>query len=36
MIVLVHLEVPPERVLETLASRFGISGHEEKRNRHTA
>lgn len=36
MVVLVHLDVPPERVLATLAARFGISGHEEKRSRHTA
>ncbi|MGA0838382.1 MAG: phosphoribosyl-ATP diphosphatase [Pseudomonadales bacterium] len=36
MVLLVHLDVPPAAVLDTLAARFGISGHEEKRNRHNA
>lgn len=35
MVALVHLGVPPAAVLETLAARFGVSGHEEKRSRGT-
>ncbi len=34
LVMLVHLGVRPTEVLDTLATRFGISGHEEKRNRH--
>ena len=30
MVLLTHLDVPPQAVLEELASRFGIGGHEEK------
>jgi len=33
LVMLVHLEERPERVLDKLAARFGMSGHEEKRNR---
>jgi len=33
MVALVHLGVSPAAVLETLAARFGVSGHEEKRSR---
>ena len=33
MVLLVHLGEPPQRVLDVLAARFGISGHEEKRSR---
>jgi phosphoribosyl-ATP pyrophosphohydrolase len=33
LVMLVHLEERPERVLEKLAARFGVSGHEEKRSR---
>jgi len=33
MVMLVHLGVPPAQVLETLADRLGVSGHEEKRSR---
>jgi phosphoribosyl-ATP pyrophosphohydrolase len=33
LVLLVHLDQDPRRVLETLASRFGTSGHEEKASR---
>ncbi len=33
MVMLVHLDVAPGEVLETLQSRFGVSGHEEKSSR---
>lgn len=33
LVLLVHLNQEPAWVLETLAARFGISGHEEKANR---
>jgi phosphoribosyl-ATP pyrophosphohydrolase len=33
LVLLVHLEQDPAWVLQTLAARFGISGHEEKAGR---
>ncbi|MAT84951.1 MAG: phosphoribosyl-ATP diphosphatase [Gammaproteobacteria bacterium] len=33
LVMLVHLDQDPQRVLETLADRFGISGHAEKASR---
>ena len=33
MVMMIHLDVEPARVLGVLEERFGISGHEEKRNR---
>jgi phosphoribosyl-ATP pyrophosphohydrolase len=33
LVLLVHLDQDPAWVLDTLAARFGISGHEEKANR---
>ncbi len=33
MVMLRHLDIPPEKVLETLAGRFGIGGHQEKISR---
>ncbi|MFU8815967.1 MAG: phosphoribosyl-ATP diphosphatase [Pseudomonadales bacterium] len=33
LVLLVHLNQEPAWVLDTLAARFGISGHEEKANR---
>jgi phosphoribosyl-ATP pyrophosphohydrolase len=33
MVLLVHLGEPPQAVLDKLAARFGISGHDEKRSR---
>jgi phosphoribosyl-ATP pyrophosphohydrolase len=33
LVMLVHLDENPGRVLEKLAARFGVSGHEEKRSR---
>ena len=33
MVLLTHLGVPPQRVLDTLAARFGIGGHTEKASR---
>ena len=35
LVMLCHLEIPPEKVLETLAGRFGIGGLQEKANRTT-
>jgi len=35
MVMLCKLEIPPEKVLETLAGRFGIGGLQEKANRTT-
>jgi phosphoribosyl-ATP pyrophosphohydrolase len=35
MVMLTHLGIKPEAVLETLAARFGIGGHEEKASRDT-
>ncbi|MFM7121156.1 MAG: phosphoribosyl-ATP diphosphatase [Gammaproteobacteria bacterium] len=34
VVMVVHMGVRQAEVLDTLAARFGISGHEEKRNRH--
>lgn len=33
LVMLVHLDQDPRRVLEALAARFGTSGHEEKARR---
>ena len=33
MVLLAHLELSPDDVLEELARRFGVGGHEEKRSR---
>lgn len=33
LVLLVHLQQEPEWVLQALAERFGVSGHEEKRGR---
>ncbi len=33
LVMLVHLEQEPDRVLETLAGRLGVSGHAEKASR---
>ncbi len=33
MVMLTHQNIPPQRVLEILGDRFGVSGIEEKRNR---
>lgn len=33
MVMLTHLGIEPEAVVETLAGRFGIGGHEEKASR---
>ena len=33
LVMLVHLDQEPGRVLETLAERFGVSGHAEKASR---
>ena len=33
LVMLVHLDQDPQRVLATLEARFGTSGHEEKANR---
>jgi phosphoribosyl-ATP pyrophosphohydrolase len=33
LVMLVHLDQEPGAVLETLAARFGVSGHEEKARR---
>jgi phosphoribosyl-ATP pyrophosphohydrolase len=33
LVMLVHLGQDPQQVLQTLADRFGVSGHVEKRNR---
>jgi len=33
LVMLIHLDQDPQWVLDTLAERFGTSGHEEKRSR---
>ncbi len=33
LVALVHLGVSPQNVLDTLAARFGVSGHTEKASR---
>ncbi len=33
LVMLVHLDQEPSRVLEVLAARFGVSGHDEKASR---
>ncbi|MAZ45808.1 MAG: phosphoribosyl-ATP diphosphatase [Gammaproteobacteria bacterium] len=33
LVMMIHLELPPQEVLRTLEERFGISGHTEKSNR---
>ncbi len=33
LVVLVHLNVDPQEVLQALEERFGVSGHDEKRAR---
>ncbi len=33
LVMLAHLDQHPQQVLDELASRFGVSGHEEKANR---
>jgi phosphoribosyl-ATP pyrophosphohydrolase len=33
LVMLIHLEQKPQWVLEALAERFGVSGHDEKRSR---
>ena len=33
MVMLIHLEQKPQWVLDILAERFGVSGHDEKRSR---
>lgn len=33
MVALTHLGIDPKQVLDTLAGRFGIGGHEEKASR---
>ena len=35
MVMLVHLDIEPARVLDTLAARFGVGGHAEKASRKT-
>lgn len=33
LVMLIHLEQQPQWVLDVLAERFGVSGHDEKRSR---
>ncbi len=33
LVMLIHLNVPPQDVLDILAKRFGVSGHTEKASR---